>query len=414
MALRLKIPYTSLVYRANYNSSTGQFGPYSLWSNSSGQVQPLIKDERPLAIRSRFGKGWHPPKPYFRKVMDSGCTAPSLFADYEKWNGSGKDRSIHAGPASAESYVDTNPPVPLGIQAKCEAGALRKLKAQNVNYSVAIGERHQTAQLVTQTLGRLTRAVVAAKRGSVRELTHALGLSTRGSRSPRKVISDARAFNLWLEYQYGWKPLLSDVHGAIKDLNEREKQAGRTMVTVKSGFTSRDSSSVPVTLSCVSDYYDYKASIRDECRCFVRLDYVRQDAPWSTLSQLGITNPLSVAWELVPWSFVADWFAPIGSYLDLLDADLGWSLRGGSCSIKSTRKIVHSGGGIRSTSGWPVASGGAYVTGKGRSMVFTRTTYSSSPFPDLSYLTTKFGQASNQHVANGIALLMSRIVVGRR
>jgi hypothetical protein len=31
---------------------------------------------------------------------------------------------------------------------------------------------------------------------------------------------------------------------------------------------------------------------------------------------LGLTNPLNVAWELVPFSFVVDWFIPIGSFFD--------------------------------------------------------------------------------------------------
>jgi hypothetical protein len=39
--------------------------------------------------------------------------------------------------------------------------------------------------------------------------------------------------------------------------------------------------------------------------------------------ELGITNPALVAWELVPFSFVADWFLPIGNFLGFLDATLG-------------------------------------------------------------------------------------------
>jgi hypothetical protein len=35
---------------------------------------------------------------------------------------------------------------------------------------------------------------------------------------------------------------------------------------------------------------------------------------------LGLTDPLSVAWELIPYSFVVDWFVPIGTYLDNLNA----------------------------------------------------------------------------------------------
>jgi hypothetical protein len=41
------------------------------------------------------------------------------------------------------------------------------------------------------------------------------------------------------------------------------------------------------------------------------------------LSQIGVTNPLSLAWELVPYSFVIDWFIPVGDYLGSFDALVG-------------------------------------------------------------------------------------------
>jgi hypothetical protein len=30
---------------------------------------------------------------------------------------------------------------------------------------------------------------------------------------------------------------------------------------------------------------------------------------------LGLVNPAEIAWEVVPYSFVVDWFLPIGSYI---------------------------------------------------------------------------------------------------
>jgi hypothetical protein len=35
-----------------------------------------------------------------------------------------------------------------------------------------------------------------------------------------------------------------------------------------------------------------------------------------------------VAWELVPYSFVVDWFLPIGSWINSLDATIGFEFRG--------------------------------------------------------------------------------------
>ncbi len=36
----------------------------------------------------------------------------------------------------------------------------------------------------------------------------------------------------------------------------------------------------------------------------------------ATQRSLGLTDPYSVAWDLLPFSFIADWFIPIGTYLD--------------------------------------------------------------------------------------------------
>jgi hypothetical protein len=34
--------------------------------------------------------------------------------------------------------------------------------------------------------------------------------------------------------------------------------------------------------------------------------------------QMGLGNPLSILWERLPWSFVLDWFYPVGTYLELI------------------------------------------------------------------------------------------------
>jgi hypothetical protein len=37
-------------------------------------------------------------------------------------------------------------------------------------------------------------------------------------------------------------------------------------------------------------------------------------------AQTGFTNPINLAWEVLPYSFVVDWFLPIGPYLETLSA----------------------------------------------------------------------------------------------
>jgi hypothetical protein len=44
-------------------------------------------------------------------------------------------------------------------------------------------------------------------------------------------------------------------------------------------------------------------------------DVLVSDLTLWKLNQLGLINPASVAWELVPLSFIADWFGTIGLWL---------------------------------------------------------------------------------------------------
>jgi hypothetical protein len=56
---------------------------------------------------------------------------------------------------------------------------------------------------------------------------------------------------------------------------------------------------------------------------------VRSSAPLSNLAKVGILNPLQLAWEVVPYSFVVDWFLPIGNWLGGLDAAAGLDFESG-------------------------------------------------------------------------------------
>lgn len=47
------------------------------------------------------------------------------------------------------------------------------------------------------------------------------------------------------------------------------------------------------------------------------------------LSNLGLTNPVTIAWELAPFSFVVDWLVPIGSFISQFDSSIGFAFEGG-------------------------------------------------------------------------------------
>lgn len=200
------------------------------------------------------------------------------------------------------------------------------LKTSGVNLGVAFAERNKTAKLVGDTATSLFKSLRALKRGQVRHAMDLLGITSsrrepRGSNVPKK----------WLELQYGWKPLLSDVYNACDALSKRDGRDWR--VTVK-GRASEVESRGYTRLSF--DAFDMTASRRTSS--FVRIDAFPSNEVLISLQSLGITNPLIIGWELVPFSFVVDWFLPIGSWLESLDATLGF--KDFSCSVSTLTKGV--------------------------------------------------------------------------
>jgi len=120
----------------------------------------------------------------------------------------------------------------------------------------------------------------------------------------KPIRSQADAAQAWLELQYGWKPLLSDVYEAMSLLHKRQMRRK------------------PIELSALSERryeldigspaeYKIPISVHEICK----MKYRYYEPVIDSTASLGLEDPATVAWEMLPFSFVADWFIPIGSYL---------------------------------------------------------------------------------------------------
>jgi hypothetical protein len=130
------------------------------------------------------------------------------------------------------------------------------------------------------------------------------------SRKPTAALT-----NGWLELQYGWKPLLSDLYGSCEWLANKLERSPR----FKESSSAEIGHNVGATIlgtpfGSVSSQISYH---------IVRYVLYFSQEGQHDLSELGLINPVSIAWELLPWSFVLDWILPIGNYLNNLDATYG-------------------------------------------------------------------------------------------
>lgn len=192
-----------------------------------------------------------------------------------------------------------------------------KMNGSDFNMSVLLGEGHQTLALLGDTAIRIAKAGHHAKKGDFPGAVRSLWEGT--SRAPLKTkpkgwIKDpknlSQASSNWLELQYGWLPLLQDAAGAAEMLaHHLEVPAQTTYRTsvrkeVNTVYTSQVGYQPTQLAKC-------KAVKRHRRSLIARVS----ESP-SVWAKLGLLDPELVAWELVPFSFVADWFIPIGSWME--------------------------------------------------------------------------------------------------
>lgn len=116
--------------------------------------------------------------------------------------------------------------------------------------------------------------------------------------------------NGWLQWQYGWRPLMQDVFDAANEgLNIALHQIRNLSASGKSRL--KGSGPTPEGLIYLIPWYTIaEGSGKSACRIHITIDL-----PGATLDRWSSLNPVSLAWELTPYSFVVDWVYDVGSAL---------------------------------------------------------------------------------------------------
>lgn len=178
-----------------------------------------------------------------------------------------------------------------------------------------------TDKLADKVLGDLYENI----RGQV-DLAVALaeaGSTARMLRSSLKLVSYVRSFHpkrwgqKWLEYQYGWRPLMQDVYNAGQQLQKELPRMTRT----KSRATYKKSTQRAIPYSAVPGSFELVKEEFSE-RFLIDIQWEIPDSVMVSLGNWSSLNPASIAWELVPFSFVVDWVYDVGGYLRNLESAL--------------------------------------------------------------------------------------------
>lgn len=227
-----------------------------------------------------------------------------------------------------------------------------KIQDMKINLAQAMGERKQTARLLEDCVERVIKSVRALKKGNIRVFCREWGIEPR----PRHIYWDRKRVSkkwasLWLEYQYGWKPFFSDVYGSAETLAQQAVE-GEGILRTKARASERVEFSYTTTSSpgyepnpAKPRYAEYRCELKGTGYAYFRVN--------RTFPALGIDNPLLLAWELLPFSFVADWFLGVGNYLQGIDATSGCTVfSAGLSRVLKVKCVDTAPWGVDESGGW--------------------------------------------------------------
>lgn len=352
---------------------------------------------KPITFR---GKKWNPCRPYQRHAtwIDYSPGVTHLTAlngrdDRVIWKGIASPNAIivpsdnmPAGRAGSHFSVDTYGIGTIGLNARNRINTELLIKAgrRQVNWGEALGESKSTFRMLAQSASTLARAVLAARRGKFNTVARIL-------RRPRiKFPKGTSVGNKWLAYQYGWKPLMGDIYDSYKHLVKGFDT--RLQVLSVSRFL-REQTSSKLTVP-----FFKTSSVRTNARLGAKMFFVPSDNFLSRANQVGMINPFEVAWAVVPFSFVVDWFIPVGNLLEAMSARMSVDFVDGYYGISLSTVGLKSDC-TQSESGYRVVSSTASVRRETTS--YRRTVMTGLPWP-APHFKSPF---STSHVTSAIALI---------
>lgn len=298
------------------------------------------------------------------------------------------------------------------LVAQASLKAITGMKSNQFNTPVFMAEAHKTVQMVTNRATQLAHIAMSLRRGNLVRAFKLLHPDYDLSESKRRRISrrynqtfglDASkaASNAWLELQYGWTPFMLETRSAVNTLMDVVEDPRNRVIRV-TGSARRDSSSTRDGIVMVSPRIN--GVITTEHKTSARVVWKAVPSSADLPGRFGLTNPLEVAWELVPLSFVADWFVPIGDYLSALDAPMRFQHKGGVIGVRRESKGSVS---YDSSPEMTFVSGKASIT----RIKVSVNPLTGTPIPSFPSLFVKPGMLSIPRMASAIALLRQFLIV---
>lgn len=297
----------------------------------------------------------------------------------------------HSAP---QYYCDCSSGVSLTWTSNDELALLGKIAAKakqhQFNLAVAVGEGKSTVNMVLGAIKTLGSVAISLKKGNFGKAIAALPKIPQGSlKTAKKRFSSDDLAGTWLALSWGWIPFINDVYEASKAYELLTAPPIKTRISASHYIAAfGDSSPSQSNWSCPA------TRRRSDRISFLIVENL------STARSLGLLDPKPLMWELMPLSSAADWFLPIGKYLEVLSVLNGLTVASGYRNSRTSQSP---------SSGVTIKNVGMYdpagFSSTYKSFAFSRTLAGLPSVPMPSFR----GLSNKRQLATGAALIYQHI-----
>lgn len=283
------------------------------------------------------------------------------------------------------TYSDANSFVSV---TKVESGTSLHQAPMGTPPSVTLARNKALGKVTDSIRGGLDLSVDLAEGGQTVKMVRQIGqLESYVGGFDRKTIA-----NRWLEFTFGWKPLVDSLFGTINEL------ATASLAPVR--ISQRASNTTTTKVKSAGDGIDFTDTTSASSRVEFKFWFTPPSARVNQVARLSSLNPASIAWELMPYSFLVDYFINIGGALrDLETAVIYKSGFAGGYQTSTYKVLVTrsvSGNGKPDSNGFKQSGA---LTGTTITCGKVRDVLASYPFPGRPTVNVQLGASRLLNVA---------------
>jgi hypothetical protein len=261
-----------------------------------------------IAVRVTIDRLWDVQSPPYVNVLDfSYIGQQTVWA--KGYNAFDPDFTYYPGPLRFDGENRTEYAMNKAIES------FYSQVGDQSSWGTNLAEAEQSVSTVERRGLQLFKFASALRKGNFSQAAKILEIG-----KPKNLKSGAKTFaNNFLEYHFGWEPAMQDIHDALDTMGKADFGVRKIVGHGSGRDTQHTRADLGDRITTFDQNWHFTAKVGANIQ-------ISNDVTFLA-SQLGLANPASVAWDLVPYSFVVDWFTNVGSVLQSVTGLIGLDVK---------------------------------------------------------------------------------------